>query len=102
MTNQERLISLLGFNPPVNAAEAALLDVGVDKAANYTSDQLIPIKTAAVEIMKVLITTADTGNGVVGWTAKYDRPSILKRIEQLEGEINGVPAGPTIRGLQPW
>lgn len=100
MTNKERLISLLGFAPPKNSAEGALQDLGLGDADTYIVGNLVTVKKAAIEVMNIIITTADTGNNEVGWTAKYDRPSILKRIAQLEDEITDTH--PTIKGIQPW
>lgn len=102
MTNKERLIAFTGFEPPKNSAEAALLDFGMIDTDFYVVGNVDTVKKAAIEVMKVLLTTADTGNGEVGWTAKYDRPSILKRIQQLQQEIDPETLRPTIRGIHPW
>lgn len=102
MTNKERLISLLGFEPPKNSAEGALLDFGLVEAGTYDSSSIDSIKKAAIEVMKVLLTTADTSNAQVGFSIKYDRSAIEKRIKQLEDELEVTDGRPTIKGIHPW
>jgi len=103
MTNQERLVSLLGFAPSDNSAEGALLDAGIDKEADYVPASLVAIKTAAIGIMEQLLTSADTGSGVVGWTAKYDRTAVLARIKLYKSELGlSDESQPVIRGLKVW
>lgn len=102
MTNQERLISLLGFAPPPNSAEGALLDYGVDGTGQYDPSLSTAIKKAAIEVMNVIITTGDTGNAQTGFQLKYDRPSILQRIKQLQDELDVDDAQPKIKGIRPW
>lgn len=101
MTNKDRLISLLGFEPPKNSAEGALIDLGMVDTADYIVGNLDNIKRAAIEVMKVLLTTADTSNGEVGYSIKYDRAAIEKRIAQLQDELD-VVTGPMIKGIHPW
>ncbi len=96
MTNKERLISLLGFEPPKNAAEAAMIDAGITEAATYTAPALVSVKTAAIEVMKVILTTADTTNSLTGFSQKYDRDAIRKRISELEEELL-ITIGPSIK-----
>ncbi len=102
MTNKERLISLLGFAPPSNSAEAALIDIGLTETDTYIVGNLDSVKRAAIEVMKVLLTTADTGNAQTGFSIKYDRAAIEKRIAQLEDELDVVVDKPTIKGIHPW
>lgn len=102
MTNKERLISLLGFAPPPNSAEAALIDIGLGETDTYIVGNLDSVKRAAIEVMKVLLTTADTGNAQTGFSIKYDRAAIEKRIAQLEDELDVVIDKPTIKGIHPW
>lgn len=102
MTNKERLISLLGFAPPQNSAEAALIDIGLTESDPYVVGNLDSVKRAAIEVMKVLLTTADTGNAQTGFSIKYDRAAIEKRIAQLEDELDVVVDKPTIKGIHPW
>lgn len=102
MTNKERLISLLGFAPPPNSAEAALIDIGLTETDSYVVGNLDSVKRAAIEVMKVLLTTADTGNAQTGFSIKYDRAAIEKRIAQLEDELDVVVDKPTIKGIHPW
>ena len=48
MTNKERLISLLGFAPPTNSAEGALLDAGITEGDAYVAGNLDPLKKCAI------------------------------------------------------
>lgn len=101
MTNKERLISLLGFSPPANSAEGALLDAGITDAGTYSSANSTAIKTVAIEVMKVLLTTANTTNELTGFSITYDRDALMKRIAQLEEEL-GLAAVSTIKGVKVW
>lgn len=87
MTNKERLLAYIGFQPQDNVAEAALLDAGIDGSADYDVSLSDRIKRCAIEVMEVVITTADTGSSMTGWTAKFDRPSILKRIATMKADL---------------
>lgn len=107
MTNRERLLALLGFAPAANAAEAGLLDVNMNPEDEYNPSTIDTLKRVAIGMMKVLLTTADTGDQQTGYQIKYDRPSILKLIELYEEELEEtgeipVPAQPKIRGISPW
>lgn len=101
MNNKERLISLLGFEPPINAADGALLDFGIVGTDAYSSSNKNTVKKAAIEVMKVILTTADTTNGQTGFSARYDRRAISKRIAELEDELY-LSGNRIIRGIQPW
>jgi len=103
MTNKERLISLLGFAPPVNSAEGALLDAGISETGLYDGSNKDQLKTIAIELMQLLLTTADTENTTTGFQVKYDRGSILKRIKALQDELGITSAlTPTIKGVRVW
>lgn len=103
MTNKERLISLLGFAPPVNSAEAAMIDQGIVPSDVYTLSVSVPIKMAAIYIMEVLLTTADTGDATSGFQIKYDRGAVLKRINLLKGELGLIDDSyPTITSKSVW
>lgn len=101
MTNKERLISLLGFSPPPNSAEGALLDAGINVSGTYDASGSISIKTVAIEVMKVILTTANTSNAQTGFSITYDRDALMKRIAQLEEEL-GIASVPTIKGVKVW
>jgi hypothetical protein len=104
MTNKERLLTLLGFSPPPNAAEGGLLDVGIAPDSTYDPLAINTLKQVAIGMMKVLLTTADTSNNQTGFAIKYDRDAIMKLIDLYEEEIAPpvVVAEPTIKGIQPW
>lgn len=87
MTNKERLLSLLGFEPAdKNALDGALLDLGIDGAGVYDGSNQVLLKTAAIQIMELLLTTADTQNEN-SYQITYDRDAVLARINLLKGEI---------------
>lgn len=87
MTNSERLISLCGFSPAnVNAISGELLDAGIDGAATYTADNMVPVKTAALKLMELLLTTADVRNEN-GYDIKFDRNAVMARVNQLKNEL---------------
>lgn len=103
MTNKERLIALLGFTPPNdNSVIASLLELGLNASDEYNVANVNKIKKAAIEVMSILLSTADTGNGVVGWTAKYDRDAVIKRMNQLKSEVDSESTTPTIKGVTVW
>lgn len=103
MTNLERIKSLLGFSPAVNAAEAALTDRGVTPSGTYDSSNIRTIKMAAIEVMEALLTTADFADSATGAQTKYDRQAVEKRIATLKEELGLSSASqPKIRAVNPW
>jgi hypothetical protein len=103
MTNKERLISLLGFAPPANSAEGALLDASIDGAGVYNASLSSAIKKVAIQVMELLLTTADTNNGKVGFNINYDRTAIITRIKMIKGELGIYDESlPTIKGVSVW
>ncbi len=101
MTNRERLLSILGFDPSdKNSLDGEMLDFSIDGSATYSSSSSLQIKRCAVNIIKILLSTADTTNEN-GYHITYDRPSVLKRLSLLEAELNE-PINPKIRGIHPW
>lgn len=104
MTIQERLISLIGFAPPQNSVEGALLDEGLNAADAYDPSLSLQVKKATIQVMEVLLTTADTTNENQ-YVIKYDRPTLLKRITALKDEVaaeDGVVLQPVIRSKKCW
>lgn len=87
MTNRERLISLLGFAPAnQNALEGALIDLAIDGNLPYDGSNQVLLKKAAIQVMELLLTTADTQNENQ-YQIKFDREAVLARINLLKGEI---------------
>lgn len=102
MTNRDRLISLLGFQPTNNAIDGALLDAGIEGAANYEAGNTTGLKTAAIEIMETLLTTADSTN-TEGMLIRYDRKAVEARIRQYKIDIGIiVEEGPIITSKRLW
>ena len=89
MTNRERLISHVGFAPAnQNAVEGALIDLGIDGNLPYDASNQLPIKKAAIQVMRVLLTTADTQNENT-YQITFDRDNVIANIKMLEAEIEG-------------
>jgi hypothetical protein len=102
MTNKEYFQSLLGFAPGPNVADAAMLDAGINGSSTYVVSNSAALKTAAIQVMRVLLSTADTSNNVTGFSIKYDRAAILKLIALYEDDL-GITAGrPIIKGRSVW
>jgi hypothetical protein len=104
MTNRDRLLSLLGFAPADrNAADGALIDAGIDGTALYTADMIIPIKKCAIEVLQILLSSANTSNSVTSFTVTYDRNAVLTRIKELKADCGIVDAeGPVINAPAVW
>lgn len=103
MNNRERLISLLGFEPSnSNAVEGSLLDFGITGSETYTASNIIPIKKAAISVLEILLSTADTKNEN-GYEIKYDRDAIKKRLQALKKEVGLSEIDkPTVTGKSVW
>lgn len=80
-----------------------MIDLGIEASDEYTIENAIPVKKAAIAIMDLLLTTADTSNPESGMSIRYDRASVLKRIALLKGEIGLVDdAMPYITSRVVW
>jgi hypothetical protein len=87
MTNADRTISLIGFAPAnTDALPGALIDRGVDPEGTYDGSNKDLIKAAAIEVMELLLTTADTRNEG-GYSITFDRKAVMERINQLKNEL---------------
>ena len=102
MTNKEYIISMLGFAAPANSVEAAMIDAGILEASTYVFANSVSLKLAAINVMRVLLTTANTSNSITGFSVTYDRASIFKRIALLEEELGISTALPTITSRNVW
>lgn len=107
MTNKDRVLSLIGFAPSNdNAIDGELLDLGIAGAATYDVSQLVGVKTAAIRVMELLLTTADTSNeNGSGFTnsIRFDRNAVLARINQLKNELGLVDTAlPYITSRAVW
>lgn len=77
----------MGFAPVnENATLGALMDRGVDPAGVYDGSNIVLLKMAAIEIMELLLTTADTQNENT-YKITFDRVAVLARINQLKTEL---------------
>jgi len=107
MTNKERFISLLGFAPSFDSVDGALIDAGILGTSPYDGTNVIALKKAAIELLQLLLTTADVsdGNATAGFvhSVKYDRVAILARIKLLKGELGVTDESlPTINTKAVW
>ena len=102
MTNKQRLISLLGFAPSQDSVEGALLDLGIEGEETYNGTNVKLLKKAAIGILELLLTTADTTQGDPSFAIKYDRAAVLKRIDLLKGELDLLDSVPTIKAIHVW
>jgi hypothetical protein len=100
MTNKERLKSLLGFAAPAHTVEGALLDAGIDEAGEYDGSNSVDIKKAAIQVLYILLSTADTTTPEQ-MSIRYDRNAIQRRIAAIEDEL-GLSAVATIRAIHKW
>jgi hypothetical protein len=102
MTNKERVEALIGFSPNSdNSVYAALLDRGLNADDQYDPLNSVTVKRATIEVMYILLTTANTSDSASSFSVTYDRNAILERIKALTDEI-GDPTGPTIRRVTKW
>jgi hypothetical protein len=103
MTNKERLISLLGNAPAdPNTIDGALIDADVIGSDLYSIANKVSVRSAAIYVLEMLLSTPDTGNSDPAFSIKYDRVAIKKRIDDLKAETDESVGLPTIRGLNVW
>jgi hypothetical protein len=103
MTNKERLISLLGFQPEKNSADGILLEKGIDADDEFDPEDdatiVSKLRLCAINLMELLLTTPDQRNES-GFDVKYDRDAIMKRMNLLKidaGLIEVEVAKPKLR-----
>lgn len=96
MNNRKRLISLIGYATTDDTYDGALIDNGINGVEEYSAAGYIPMQKAKLQILKKLLSTADTRNEN-GYAITYDRNSLLKDIEDTEGEIGKTAGLATIR-----
>jgi hypothetical protein len=101
MTNKARLISLLGFAPPTDALEGTMIDNLIDGSATYEAEDSLKLKNAAVELITLILTTADTTN-TEGFSVRYDRKAVEARLKALQIELGLIDEGPIITGKSIW
>lgn len=104
MTNKDRVESLIGFKPGNdNAIMGALADRGLTTTDIYDPANGILVKRATIEVMNILLTTANTSDGADSWSVTYDRNAVLARIKSLSGEIGDTDGTlPVIRAVHRW
>ncbi len=92
---------MLGFQPENNALEAALLDRGITSVAVYTATNYPGIRLAAIGLMEILLSTANTTNNITGYSVTYDRGAIERRMLLLKEEA-GLSARSVIKAISAW
>lgn len=100
MTHKERLLAMVGFQPGENAADAELLDLGVEPYTEYVSTSYPKIRIAAIRIIETLLSTPNSSNAVTGFSTTYDRGAIERRLAILKKEA-GINQ-PTIKAISAW
>lgn len=105
MTNQDYLLSQLGFAPGNNnTLLGAMIDQGIVATDAYVVSNMNTLKMAAVSIIKILLTTPDTtdGSNETAFAIKYDRTAVMARLKMLELDLGLTDAIPTVTGRSPW
>jgi hypothetical protein len=107
MTVKDAIISELGFAPGnSNLVDKAILDNTLTGADTYDSAKETGVKKAALQICRVLLTTADVTNsnnaGFVSSQIKYDRAAVKARISQLEADLGINVQTPYITSRSVW
>jgi len=101
MTNKERLLAFLGFQPEANAAEAVLADVELLPTDTYQTSNLSKVRLAAISLIETLLTTPNVSNSTTGYSVSYDRSAIERRLSILKMDA-GLISGPTIKAVNKW
>lgn len=96
MNNKQRLKGFVGFSASDETIEGVLIDFNIDPALTYNASNIVLMKRAAIEVLKVLASSPDITNDT-GFTHKYDRAAVQKRINDLTDELDPVDIEPKIR-----
>lgn len=102
MTNAEAVIAVAGVSVDALLIEKALIDLNMTSTGWYDVLDGKTIDLAAIEVLKGIIAMADITEG--GYSIKYDRSAILKRITAL-GIKNGIAeylTVPKVRAVNVW
>jgi hypothetical protein len=108
VTNKQAIESFLGFGQGNDDQVNIQLAVqGVDPVGTFdltkAAESIVPIEKAALEVMRILLTTADNTNDQPLYTIKWDRVAVLKRIQALEYKYGLVTdSTPTITSVRVW
>jgi hypothetical protein len=94
MINKEALVAVVQVSVSDITLEKALLDQDVLPTVDYASANARSIDLAAICVLEGLISTADVSEG--GFTVRYDRAAIERRIESLKYKT-GIISAPVIR-----
>ncbi len=93
VTNQERIISLIGFEASAAAIAGAMIDNGIVDDDDYDVENKELIRKAAIEVLEGLYVSSVSEGG---YSITYDRAAIRDRIGQLNG------GGRTVRAVFVW
>lgn len=93
MTVSDRILLFVGFTPNnPNLVLASAMDQGIDPTLVYTSDMRLTCLKAALDLLKILLSTPDVQNSIDGvnqFKTTYDRTAIQAQIALLKAE-NGL------------
>lgn len=92
MTTKAYIISMLAFAPDnTDSVDAQMIDQSIDPAVTYNPSMKLACVKAAIGVMQMLLTTADTRNridGTMDHQIQFDRAQVMARIKLLKGENN--------------
>ena len=102
MINKAALVAVVQVSGiPDDSLVKALLDAGIIDTDQYTSDLSDDIDLVAIEVLQGLLSQPDISEG--GYSIRYDRAAISKRLEFLASKQEvDITGGPTVRGINPW
>jgi hypothetical protein len=102
MTNKQRLKGFVGFAASEETLDGVLIDHQINPSLAYDGTNVLLLKRAAIDVLKVLLSSPDITNDT-GFTHKYDRNAVAKRISQLEDELDPVvKEKATVTAKQYW
>jgi hypothetical protein len=94
MTNKEALVAVVLVDANDNLLEKALADGSITSTDNYSPENSQAVDSAAISVLRSILSMPDITEG--GYSIRYDRASIQKRIDALAANV-GIDNGPVIR-----
>lgn len=95
MTNKEALQAVIVEEASENLLTKALLDYSISGDASYAASNASLVNSAAIAALQTILSLPDITEG--GFSKKYDRSAIQKRIDLLQGVQAAATAAPVIR-----
>lgn len=91
---------MLGFTPNEDALTAELIDRNIEPGDSYDTANLPALRLAAIKLIELLLSTANTSNASIGYLVSYDRDAVIKRLEMLKRDA-GLSSN-TIKSINFW